>query len=393
MLNIKPPNLKAYSRCNFLSLLCKRMIIVFDAKRAFNNRRGLGNYSRSVIRILGTLYPDNRYLLYTPKTEPNINFEIPATAKIITPQNVCWRKMSALWRTFAISKEAARDKVSVFHGLSHELPVGIERTAVKSVVTMHDLIFLKYPKLYPWIDRKLYKTKYLHSCRIADTIVAVSEQTKRDLIDLAGVPEEKISVVYQGCDPLFYVKKCSEEVDLVRKKYSLPSHYILNVGAIEERKNQKLLIEAASCAHIDMPIVIVGVETGYASTLQSIIRHHHFERRVIILSGISSNELSCIYQAASLFVYPSLFEGFGIPIIEAMASGVPVIAASGSCLEESGGHGSIYVSPTNSEELAVQMECVLGDSNLQERMVSLGTEHLARFSDKSIADALMEVYR
>ncbi len=369
------------------------MVIGFDAKRAFNNRRGLGNYSRGVIRILGTFYPENQYLLYTPRADRRIGFQVPSAASVIMPNNVGWRKTPSLWRTFAISKEAVRNRVDVFHGLSHELPVGIERTSVKGVVTMHDLIFLKIPELYPWIDRQLYKLKYLHSCRIADAIVAVSEQTKRDLIDLAGVPEEKISVIYQGCDPLFYVKKSAEEIDIVRKKYGLPSHYILNVGAIEERKNQKLIIEAAAQAHLDMPIVIVGVETGYASTLHSLIRHHHLEHRVIILSGISTDELACLYQMASLFVYPSLFEGFGIPIIEAMASGVPVIAAAGSCLEESGGPGSVYVSPTDAEELAVQMKRILDDSNLQEHMRAIGKEHLVRFSDKTIADSLMTLYR
>ncbi len=301
--------------------------------------------------------------------------------------------MPALWRTFATPKEAARDNADIFHGLSHELPVGIERTKARSIVTMHDLIFLKFPELYPWIDRQLYRLKYLHSCRIADAIVAVSEQTRRDLIDLADVPEDKITVIYQGCNPLFYVRKSSEEIDLVRKKYRLPLQFILNVGAIEERKNQKLIIEAAALAQIDIPIVIVGVETGYAGTLHSIIRKHRLEHRVVIIPGISSDELSCIYQAASLFVYPSLFEGFGIPIIEAMASGVPVIAASGSCLEESGGPGSVYVSPSNPEELSMQLERVLGDSNLQERMKTLGKEHLARFSDKAIADSLIRLYR
>lgn len=368
------------------------MKIGFDAKRAFNNRRGLGNYSRSVIRILGTLYPENLYLLYTPRTDPSINFRMPASAHVVTPQSACWRRMPALWRTFAVSKEAVRANADVFHGLSHELPLGIERTAVKSIVTMHDLIFLKYPELYPGVDRQLYRLKYLHSCRIADAIVAVSEQTKRDLLDLAGIPEEKISVIYQGCDPLFYVKKSSEEIDIVRQKFHLPSQYILNVGAIEERKNQKLLIEAAAQAHIDMPIVIAGVETRYADTLRSIIHHHRFEHRVIILSAISSDELACLYQAATLFVYPSLFEGFGIPIIEALASGVPVIAATGSCLEESGGPGSVYVSPSNAAELAVQLERVLGDQTLQERMKTLGKEHLTLFSDKTIADSLMGLY-
>ena len=176
--------------------------IGFDAKRAFNNVRGLGNYSRDTIRILSTYYPDNQYFLFTSKVNPDIHFPLPENAQVRMPHGL--QKCSpALWRTFSLANEAQKCHLDLFHGLSHELPVDIRKKNIPTVVTIHDLIFLKFPHLYPAFDRMMYRRKYLRSCAEADKIIAVSEQTKRDLVELANVPEEKVEVVYQGCSPIF----------------------------------------------------------------------------------------------------------------------------------------------------------------------------------------------
>ena len=149
------------------------MRIGYDAKRAFNNHRGLGNYSRDTIRIVASHFPDLQMDLFTPKTDSSIRFDCPKNATIIQPKHDF---MTSLWRTFGITKEAERRHLDLYHGLSHELPVGIEKTRIPTVLTMHDLIFIRHPELYPFIDRKLYKTKYLRSCRVADRIIAVSQR-------------------------------------------------------------------------------------------------------------------------------------------------------------------------------------------------------------------------
>lgn len=369
------------------------MRIGFDAKRAFNNTRGLGNYSRDTIRILAAQNPENQYVLFTPSKRDDILFTVPDNSSVIEPEAFFDRSFPSFWRTFSLAKLAEKSNLDIYHGLSHELPRGIEKTRLKRVVTMHDLIFLKFPNLYPFIDRKLYEKKYLHSCEIANHIIAISEQTKRDLIELARVPEDKITVVYQGCNPVFNHEVTAEQKAQVREKYHLPAQFILNVGALEKRKNQLLILQSMALKNIDFQMVIVGVNTKYADVLRQFIASHGLEKRVMILSDVPFTDLPAIYQSASLFVYPSLFEGFGIPILEAMHSGVPVIAATGSCLEESGGPGSLYVSPDNAEELADKISKVLSDSSLRAEMLQKSAEYMRLFSDEAIARNLMSIYR
>lgn len=365
------------------------MRIGYDAKRAFNNHRGLGNYSRDTIRIMATHFPDLQMDLFTPKRDSSIRFDIPKDVTIIEPKNGF---MTSLWRTFGIAKEAKKQQLDLYHGLSHELPIGIEKTHIPTVVTMHDLIFIRHPELYPFIDRKLYKTKYLRSCRVADRIIAVSQQTQNDLIELWGIEEGKISVVYQGCHPAFCQQVSESQKETVRKKYNLPESYLLNVGAIEPRKNQLLILKALEGGAIDIPLVIAGRKTDYLTELQHFIEKKKLQSQVQILPNVDFNDLPALYQCASIFVYPSHFEGFGIPIVEALQSGVPVIATKGSCLEESGGPDSRYVSPNDPAELAEQIMIVSTDNELINNMIKKGKAYAQRFSDEAIAQHLMQIY-
>lgn len=366
------------------------MRIGYDAKRAFNNHRGLGNYSRETIRIVASHFPDSQLDLFTPKIDSSIRFDCPKNATVIQPKHTI---LTSIWRTFGITQEAKKQQLDLYHGLSHELPVGIEKTRIPTVVTMHDLIFIRHPELYPFIDRKLYKIKYLRSCRMADRIIAVSQQTKNDLIELWGINEDKISVIYQGCHPAFCQQVTENQKQSVRKKYNLPETYLLNVGAIEPRKNQLLILKALKAGAIDIPLVIAGRKTDYLSELQQYINKNHLQSQVIILPNVDFNDLPALYQSASIFIYPSQYEGFGIPIVEALQSGVPVIAAKGSCLEESGGPDSRYVSPNDEAELAEQIMIISRDNHLRNNMIENGKAYAQQFSDEAIANHLMELYQ
>ena len=368
------------------------MKIGFDAKRAYNNHRGLGNYSRDAIRILSTQHAENQYFLYTPKISGDIFFEVCENCHTILPEGFLAKKMPSAWRTYGLAEEAKREKLELYHGLSHELPVGIEKSEAATVVTMHDLIFLKFPQLYPTIDRVLYRKKYLRSCRVADRIIAISEQTKRDLVELAKIDEKKIDVVYQGCSPNFQTLLSAEERKNICQKYTLPAEFMLSVGALEERKNHILILKAMALQQIDFPLVIIGNETPYTPTLHHFIAENHLENRVTILTGVPFSDFPALYQSATLFLYPSLFEGFGIPVLESLWSRVPVIAATGSCLEESGGLGSCYVSPKNAEELGNQIVNILTDSECRKKMIENGVKHAQKFTDEAIANNLWNVY-
>lgn len=366
------------------------MRIGYDAKRAFNNSRGLGNYSRDTIRIVASRYPELQLDLFTPKTDPSIPFACPDNATLILPRHAF---LTSAWRTFGIAKEAKKRRLSLYHGLSHELPYGIEKTGIPTVVTMHDLIFVRHPELYPFFDRKSYRTKYLRSCRVANHIIAVSQQTKNDLIDLWHIEAEKISVVYQGCHPDFAIQVSENQKETIRNKYHLPDTFLLNVGAIEPRKNQLLILKALVAGAIDIPLVIAGKQTYHISELQQYIESHKLTNQVYLLPNVAFADLPTLYQSASLFVFPSTYEGFGIPVVEALTSGVPVIAATGSCLEESGGPDSLYVDPDDEAALAVGIKEILSDSQKRGMMIAKGLSYAQRFSDATVADNLIRIYK
>lgn len=368
------------------------MKLGFDAKRAFNNGRGLGNYSRETLRILTTLSPEHQYFLFTPRVDPGIGFECPANAQLITPK-VRGVMSQSLWRSFCITEEATKLQLDLYHGLSHEIPYGIEKTGIRTVLTMHDLMFVTHPQLFSAFDRTMYRKKYLHSCEVADRIIAVSERTREDLLTITKVEDSKVEVVYQGCHPRFHQALGSEEKRQFRLKHQLPEAYLLNVAAVEPRKNQLLILKALATGKIDLPLVVAGKETAYLKTLQQYALEHGLEKRVIWLPDFPSDELPALYQNATVFVFPSLYEGFGIPIVEALVSGLPVIAATGSCLEESGGPGSLYVDPGKEDELADRIEAVLADEDLRKSMIAKGLEHAERFSDSNIHQKLIKIYK
>jgi glycosyltransferase involved in cell wall biosynthesis len=372
------------------------MKIGFDAKRAFTNFTGLGNYSRSTVKILADCFPSNSYYLYNPRLpdEHQIKFlDLPHHSKvhIKIPQSFFYKLFPSLWRRMGITTDLKKDQLDIFHGLSHELPLGIEKTNIPSVVTIHDLIFLRFPQYYKRTDRKIYASKVKHACEVADLIIAISEQTKNDIIHFFNIDENKIRVVYQSCAAVFHQKIDDMMLMKVRVKYKLPQRFILNVGTIERRKNAMLIIKALKNTNENIPLVIIGRETSYVKELKDYLNVNHLEHRVIFHHKITFDELPIIYNLATMFIYPSKFEGFGIPIIEALQCGVPVIAAKGSCLEEAGGHTCIYVEPDDAEGMANAINTLLNEDKNEER-ISAGKKYVERFHQEKIAKDLMKVY-
>lgn len=268
----------------------------------------------------------------------------------------------------------------------------IQNSGIRSIVTIHDLIFLKFPQYFGRIDRFIYKLKARYSCRHADKIVAISECTKRDIIEFFHTDPAKIEVIYQSCDDSFKSPSSAQTKQEVRIKHALPPKYILNVGTIETRKNLLTLIKALPQIHEDYQLVVVGKRTAYADLVHDEITNQGLKDRVHFLQNVPFDELPSIYQMANAFVYPSLYEGFGIPIIEALYSRIPVIAATGSCLEEAGGENSLYVSPFDEVALSTAINKVLHDPALAEHMKTRGLEYVQKFNTRVIAGDLMKVY-
>lgn len=366
------------------------MRIGFDAKRLFHNNTGLGNYSRNLLSMLIHFYPDTVYFLYNPKQKSKFRTEelIENTIEI-NPNSFFSKKFKALWRLFWVKNVIKRNKLKIYHGLSGEIPVGLPKN-IKTIVTIHDLIFIRSPKLYSFIDRKIHYYKFKYAVKKSDVVVAITEQTKNDIIQFYKIEPQKIKIIYQGCHSIYKKNFNQQEKQQVLDKYKLPSEFLLNVGTIETRKNIGLVIKALIDTKI--PLVIVGKKTDYYKELLITINKNNLQNQIYFLSNVSLNELAILYQTAKIFVYPSLFEGFGIPIIEALYSKTPVITSTGSCFSEAGGPNSIYVNPDDVKMMHNAITNLWNDSEKREDMKALGLKFVQKFNDDCIAKEWIQLY-
>jgi glycosyltransferase involved in cell wall biosynthesis len=251
------------------------LTIGFDAKRLYQNFTGLGNYSRSLVSDLQRFYPENDYHLYSPgiKKRPST---LPFLENSSFRNHIYTGVLGSWWRTYGMVKDLKKDKLDIYHGLSHELPEGIDRLPIRSVVTMHDMVIKKHPDLFPWMDRKIYDKKFASACARADQIIAISESTKNDVIEAYGVEASRIKTVYQTCDPIFWQTYSKELVDQVLSKYDLPKEYLLYVGSVIERKNLLNLAKAVGKLPkgIAMPLVVVGEGKKYFDKVKAWVKEN-----------------------------------------------------------------------------------------------------------------------
>lgn len=374
------------------------MRIGFEAKRATHNFRGLGNYSRGLIEGLSEYCPDQELFLYVPPVKNPKGQEwlktLNGKAHVRLPDSFLGKTFSPVWRSLLIADDIRKEKLDIFHGLSHEIPMRLDSLPVKKVVTMHDLIYLRYPEFFPLIDRMVYSRKFTYACKHSDMVIAICEQTKEDLIRFLKVDEKKIKVHYQSCSPLFYESLEPAKIQDVKNKYGLQKPYILNVGAFEERKNQLTLVEAyAQAAHkIEADLVLVGQGKAYKAKVEEKVAALKLSDRVKILNSVHHEELPGLYQGASLFCFPSLFEGFGIPIVEALFSKTPVITSHGSVFPESAGPDACFVEPLSPASIAEAIVRVLNDQKLREKMISGGLNYVQRFHRRDSSLSLLDLY-
>lgn len=362
------------------------MKIAFDAKRFFHNTSGLGNYSRDLVRILSEYEPENEYLLLNKnKSERG--------KEILERPNVHFIETSKgnLSRQLKMGKDAQRQGADIFHGLSGELPLKWDPKPIKKVVTIHDLIFVRYPQYYSFFDRKIHFWKFKKAADSADKIIAISEQTKRDIIRYLKVPETKIEVIYQGCHHAFKEQQSPELMEAVKEKFKLPERFILNVGTIEDRKNLLNVVKAIRGTEI--PLVVVGRKTKYYQKIERFLKKNKMEKQVLFLEGVSMDELACLYKLADIFVYPSFFEGFGIPVIEALFSKTVVVTSNTSCLPEAGGKDSVYVNPENDLDIRAKLKFLWENESERKRREEKGFEFVQKFNDEPIARELMNFYQ
>ncbi len=372
------------------------MNIGIDAKRIFFNHSGLGNYSRRFYNSLAKNLSGDSFFLYSPRPvepgNPYIDNVFRQNSQIISPSSSIPKLFGgSLWRSGVFNGQFEKNGIKLYYGLSNEIPFGLKNSGIKSAVVIHDLIFLRYPELYPFTDRAVYRYKTVYACRNADYIIAASEQTRQDIINFYKIKADKISVIYPGTDPIFYGESVVDSGGFI----TVPRKYLLSIGAITPRKNLLKTVEAFALVkdRYDLDLVVIGTATGlgkkYLNTIRDFIDRKGIGERVHFLGNVPYHFLPDITRKASLMVYPSRFEGFGMPIVEALFSNIPVITTKGGCFPEAGGNGAIYIDPDNMDEFINAINSVMDSETLRKTLVEKGRMHAEKFRQDEITASIL----
>ncbi len=376
------------------------MNIGFDAKRAFCNKTGLGHYSRNLISNFIRYQPENHYFLYTPYKKLTSFDEILNQKNVIerSPIQFTDKLFPSLWRSGSIKKQIYADQIDLYHGLSHEIPFGLNSLSpnkkIKKVVTMHDLIYLRYPEYFSSMDRLAFDIKYRYACHNSDHIIAVSQQTKQDLIDYYQVEETKISVIYQNCGSHFFRLWSESERNDLKQKFKLTQPFALFVGTIEPRKNVYQLVRAFALLPRDLNVQLILVGSGkkYKSTLVQFIKENDLEDRIRFLGYVTDNDMPGLYQSAQLFIYPAFFEGFGIPLVEALHSRVPIITTMSNPFAEIVKDAALLVNPQSEIEMRDALKKLITQSSLRQDLINRGIKRCPLFAPQELTRQIMQVY-
>lgn len=350
---------------------------------------GIGKY---VLRLMQNVpyFGTNHYYFYEyphvplckPIQKENIHYIIP---KVYT-QN---RLLRIIWEQTFFSKKIKQNKIDIFHGPSFMLPIF---KPSKSIITVHDLTFLYYPQGFNFSTKLYYYIFFKRSLKIADIIIADSHSTKKDLMKYYHIHPNKIQVIYLGVDEIFKKITNKKMIEKVKQKYSLPDNYFLFVGLLSPRKNIKGALRAFAQLKTNHKFVIVGNKGWLYEPIFKLINKLNLKKKVILTGYANVNELPTIYSCAEALVFPSFYEGFGIPILEAMACGCPVITSNVSSMPEVAGDAALLVDPYNINEIKDAMNIILMDKNKKQELIKKGYSQTKKFSWKKMAEETVKVY-
>lgn len=312
------------------------------------------------LRVVGTSWPTERRLA-----------------------RIAWEQVVWPWR-------ARRDRLALLHSMAFAMP---RLAPCPTVVTIYDLSFVHYPDRFPAAQRRYLMAETAYSCRHARRLVAISESGRQDIHRQFGVPPERIDVVTPGVTA-DYRPLPPAEVDAFRRRQSLDRPFFLHVGTLQPRKNIPVLLDAlARLGRPDAWLVLVGGKGWLYDEIFERVRELGLAERVRFAGYVDDAELPLWYNAAAALVFPSLYEGFGLPIVEALACGAPVIAADTSSLPEAGGTAALYFDPHDADALAAQLAAVLNDEALRRRLREAGPAQAARFSWERAGREMAAVYQ
>jgi glycosyltransferase involved in cell wall biosynthesis len=351
------------------------MNIGFDAKRAFLNATGLGVYSRNLILNFVKLYPQNQYFLFSPKIISGFA-EKSDNLNIITPDF----KNRLFWRTAGIAADIRLNNIDIYHGLSNEIPL-VLNPKTKYITTIHDTIWLKYPNQYSPIDRKIYSLKFAHACKKSKFIVATSEMTARDIEYYGKIKSSKIKIIYQSGNPIL---KANEQA-------IISDQYLLYISSFETRKNHLYLIHEFSkiSKNNSLKLILAGKPGNTLQEVKDTIKRLNLENKIILLESVTEQEKATLLKHCLAFIYPSLYEGFGIPLLEAMQQGCKLILNELPVFKEIARNKALYfdaTKPGNLESLFTKKFLLLKDNQIDYKL------ELDIFSAKKTSEELNKIY-
>jgi len=352
---------------------------------------GGGNYIRRLVGHLSKIDTDNQYTVYVSSTNSHHFSELGPNFNFVSSYS--HRPLRILWEQTGLPRDLSHRKIDVFHGPAFVSPWV---KVCPQVTTIFDMTWFLFPEKHTFVKRHYFKTMIPRSVRQSDVIIAISESVKKDIVRILDVPPEKVEVTYLGKEESFKPVRSAERLGRVRAKYGLTGKAVLFVGVVEPRKNLVRLIQAFTrlkALHGDYRLVIAG---GFGWDYKEVLkaaRESGIRERVLFTGFIPDEDLPELYNAAEVFVYPSLYEGFGLPVLEAMACGIPVITSNVSSMPEVAGDAGILVDPRSTADLAQALDRVLADSTLRKQMREKGLERSRLFSWEKTARQTLEIYR
>jgi len=375
--------------------------LLVSATQSYRNA-GISRYTLSLLNALRAFDDTHEYTVFV--SERGVADQLPSTPRstsVLVGWPTAHPAQRVLWEHLRFAGEIRRYGLHLLHAPMNILPL---RLPCPGIVTIHDLAFLRFPDLFRPSRRAYQRLLIRQSARHAALVIAVSEQTRRDAIDLLGIPAEQIRVIYPILEERLSLPYTTEEVEQFRQRQRLPEHFILFLATLEPRKNIRRLIEAYRLLkrETDLPhiLVLAGARGWYEQTLEQQVRDLGMQEQVRFVGYVPEEDKALWYHAADLFVYPSQYEGFGLPVAEAMACGVPVVTSNVSSLPEVvgddaafGAQAALTVAPDNTEALARTMQQGLCDNTLRQQLRERGRVRAQRFAPGPIARQLIQAYQ